>query len=74
MEENRQTDAHTRAKEYSFREFRLLLRQNGYYYVRSCGDHNIFSNDVKVISIPNHGKQLNRMLCRRLIKEYELVE
>ncbi len=63
-----------RAKEYTFRDFRILLRSNGYVFQRASGDHYIFSNDDNVISIPCHGKQLNRMVCRRLIKENNLIE
>ena len=64
----------TRAKEYTFRDFRILLRDNGYIFQRQTGDHYIFSNDYNVISVPNHGKKLNKMVCRRLIKENNLKE
>ncbi len=62
------------AKEYSFRDFRILLRQNGYVFSRNSGDHVIFCNDVNTISVPYKGKGLNRMLVRRLIKENNLKE
>ncbi len=62
------------AKEYTFREFRTLLRRNGYVFQRTSGDHIIFSNDVNTISVPFHGKNLNRMLALRLIKENSLKE
>lgn len=62
------------AKEYTFREFRALLRRNGYVFQRYSGDHQIYSNDVNTISIPFHGKNLNRMLALRLIKENGLKE
>ncbi|MCR5453170.1 MAG: type II toxin-antitoxin system HicA family toxin [Lachnospiraceae bacterium] len=61
-----------RAKEYSFREFRLLLKNNGYSFERMSGDHYIYTNGVTMISVPDHGKKLNRMVCRRLIKENNL--
>ena len=64
----------TRTKEYTYREFRLLLRDNGYVFQRQNGDHVIFTNDTNTISIPNHGKKLNKMICRRLIKENNLKE
>jgi predicted RNA binding protein YcfA (HicA-like mRNA interferase family) len=57
-----------RAKEYSFREFQLLLSKNGYDCKRVSGDHFLYTNGKTVISIPCHGKKLNRMLCRGLIK------
>ena len=62
------------AKEYTFRDFRALLRKNGYVFQRNSGDHIIFSNDVNTISIPFHGKEINRMLAQRLIKENNLKE
>ena len=62
------------AKEYTFREFRTLLRRNGYVFQRTAGDHLIFSNDKNTISIPFHGKEINRMLALRLIKENNLKE
>ena len=64
----------TKVKEYSFREFRRLLIDNGYVFLRNAGDHYIFSNGICTISIPDHGKKLNRMVCRRLIKENNLKE
>lgn len=62
------------AKQYSFRQFRILLRRNGYVFDRFSGDHCIFVNDVNTISIPFHGKEINRMLAQRLIKENNLKE
>lgn len=62
------------AKEYTFREFRSLLRRNGYVFQRYSGDHQIFSNDRNTISIPYHGKNINRMMVQRLIKENNLKE
>lgn len=61
-----------RAKGFSFREFSLLLKANGYAHTRTSGDHVIYSDGTNIISIPHHGKKLNRMVCRRLIKENEL--
>ena len=63
-----------RAKEYSFREFQLLLSKNGYKHMRVSGDHYLYTDGKTIISIPNHGKQLNRMLCRRLIHHNGLKE
>ena len=62
------------AKEYTYRQFRTILRKNGYVFDRYSGDHCIFSNDVNTISIPFHGKEINRMLALRLIKENNLKE
>lgn len=62
------------ARQYTFRDFRTLLRKNGYVYQRTSGDHIIFSNDYNTVSIPFHGKEINRMLALRLIKENKLKE
>lgn len=62
------------AREYTFRDFRTLLRRNGYVFQRTSGDHQIYSNDINTISIPFHGKEINRMLALRLIKENNLKE
>lgn len=62
------------AKQYTFREFRTMLRRNGYVFQRTTGDHLVFSNDKNTISVPFHGKEINRMLALRLIKENNLKE
>ena len=56
---------------YDSREFKALLKNNGYKSVRTTGDHEIFSNGVNTVPI---AKDLNRMICFRLIKELNLVE
>ena len=61
-------------KQYSVREFKILLRSNGYDYIRSSGDHDIYSNGKLKISIPVASKEVNKMLARRLIKENKLTE
>ena len=59
-------------KQYSPRQFRRILRNNGFTYIRSNGDHDIYENGSgKHISIP--ATRTNKMLCRRLIKENGLV-
>lgn len=59
-------------KQYGFREFKRLLRENGYELVRTSGSHYIFENrDSKTITVPLN---LNRMIEFRLIKEYELID
>ena len=58
-------------KTYTSREFEILLKQNGYIYERSKGDHNIYTKDGRHISFP--ATKMNRMVARRLIKEYNLI-
>lgn len=61
-----------KTKEYAFREFRIILTKNGYTLKRYSGDHWLYTNGENIISVPDHGKKLNRMLCRRLIKDNKL--
>lgn len=59
-------------KQYSSREFKKLLKNNGWYSTgRWDGDHEIFSDGVHTIPI---ALNLNRMIQFRLIKEFGLVE
>lgn len=57
-------------KTYTGREFKRLLIDNGYTCKRTNGDHAIYSNGERTISF--NTIKLNRMVARRLIKEYEL--
>lgn len=57
------------AKELTVKEMNKLLNANGFYEVRTNGGHKIYSNGTNSVSIPVHSKTVNRMLCRRLIKE-----
>lgn len=56
---------------YSTREFKLLLDRNGFEKIRCSGGHTIYKKDDKTITI---GRKMNKMICRRLIKENELEE
>ena len=59
-------------KIYSAREFACLLRNNGYSYDRTKGDHVIYYKEGRHISFTY--RNLNRMVVKRLIKEYNLRE
>lgn len=61
------------SKEYTVREARDILIHNGFERVRVSGGHGVYSNGVETVSIPLHGKNVNRMLFQRLIKQYNLV-
>ena len=61
-------------KQYTFRAFAKLLKQNGYFVGRKKGSHVIYINEEnKHISVP-YGKSINAMLAQRLIKENNLTQ
>lgn len=51
---------------WTTREFKKMLRENGYELVRSKGDHFTFKKGSDTITINN---RINVMVARRLIKE-----
>ena len=51
------------------REMKKILRDNGYEYQRCKGSHFIYSNGVNTIAV---NKDINRMVARRLLKQYNL--
>ena len=57
-------------KTYNRREFEHLLNKNGYELVRCRGSHFVYKKESTTISVP---KNLNKMIGRRLIKEYNLI-
>lgn len=63
--------AYRRTKQ--LREFEPILYRNGYRFARCNGSHFIYMNRTshKIITV---NKDLNRMVCERLIKENKLVE
>ena len=46
-----------------------MLDKNGYKLARCKGSHFIYKKENKTVSVP---KNLNKMICKRLIKEHEL--
>lgn len=48
-------------------EFERILKSLGYILGR-CGSHRVWTKDGKQVAVP-HGKQINRMLAKRLLKE-----
>ena len=60
-----------RMKTYSGREARRIVKANGWKLSRTKGDHWIYKNDKndRLLVIPT---RLNRMLWRRLVKEYDI--
>ena len=60
-------------KIFKTREFISILNRNGYIRIRTTGDHGVFSNGRRSIVITVKGKEINRMIARRLIKENNLI-
>ena len=57
-------------KTKQLREFESILTNNSFHYKRSNGSHFVYQNDKGRIITVN--KDLNKMVRRRLIKEYNL--
>ena len=57
-------------KQYSFKEFCKLIRKNGFELDHITGSHHIYKKKNRTLVV---NKDLNKMVCRRLIKEYDLV-
>ena len=52
-------------------EFKRILENNGYRFLRHAkGDHCIYSNGERSITIKR--SHVNKMIARRLIREYDL--
>jgi predicted RNA binding protein YcfA (HicA-like mRNA interferase family) len=58
---------------YKTRDFISMLNRNGFKRIRTTGDHGIFSDGERSIVITLGGKEINRMVARRLIKENCLI-
>lgn len=48
-----------------------LLEKNGWYFKRSGGNHDIYTNGVDCETIPRHS-ELNEILAKAIIKRREL--
>lgn len=58
-------------KQFSKKECKKIMKLNGYEVIRIKGDHLIYSNGIRSISIPDG--EPNKMLFRRIIKENNLI-
>lgn len=56
---------------WKYRDFVKLLNKNGFVLARQKGSHTIFTKGNIHISVPCRN-EVNRMLARRLIIEYNL--
>ena len=59
-----------RATQWTTREFRQMLEQNGYCLIREKGSHFLYKNAAGNAIVLNKG--INRMVARRLVKKYDL--
>lgn len=59
-----------KTKQWSSREFKKMLKKNGFFFVRQNGSHAIFKNDMGNEVVVN--SKLNQMVALRLIKENNL--
>lgn len=59
-----------KTKAYNTREFKRILLNNGFEILRTRGSHIIYKRNNETITI-NEG--INKMICRRLLKTYNLV-
>lgn len=62
----------SKVKAYTLKEFRRLMRNNGYKEVSCKGSHFKFEKDGCESIVMN--KDPNRMVVRRLVKEHGLIE
>lgn len=58
-------------KAYSDKEFKRILRANGFVFDRCTGDHMIYKrgSEMAIVSRP-----MSKMIARRLIKELNLKD
>ena len=65
-----------RKQEFSTKEFIHLLQQNGWKETRRKSSHITLSknNNAHIITVVDHGKEMNRCLARKLLKEAGLFD
>lgn len=45
-----------------------ILKSNGYYFLRSGGNHDIYTNGEIMIPVPRH-KEINEITAKEILKE-----
>ena len=48
-----------------------LMMQNGWYFKRDGGNHEVWTNGSKIEFIPRH-REINEMLAKSIIKKHRL--
>lgn len=61
---------YVRLTQFKVKEFKRILRDNGYKEVRCCGSHQTWSNGASKITLPT--VKLSPVIAARLIKENDL--
>lgn len=61
--------AKPRPRKWDSKEYHKMVKANGYVYKRNNGDHVVYTNGNRTISVPVN---VNKVLGLRLIKEYAL--
>lgn len=59
-------------KVYNDKEIKRILKDNGYFIVRTKGDHEIWEHKDSKRHITVPYKNINRMVWQRLVKEYNI--
>ena len=49
------------------RDLIKLLERNGWYKVRECGNHTVYTNGKDIESVPRH-KEVGEILAKAIIK------
>ena len=62
----------SKIKAVNRREAGKILRKNGWTYVRSCGDHDIYKhkNYEEIVSIP---QDVNFIMWQKYVKKFNLL-
>lgn len=50
-----------------YKELEKLLKNNGWYFLRSGGNHDIYTNGKETEALPRH-KEINELLAKAIIK------
>ncbi len=53
------------------RDLIRLFEQNGWYFLRDGGRHDVYTNGKETEPIPRH-KEINEILAKKLIKKHGL--
>lgn len=62
-------------RNYKLKDFKNVLKKNGYKSARMNGSHEIFERqDGDIISIPTSSNDICGPMAKRLIKEHNLKE
>jgi mRNA interferase HicA len=53
------------------RDLEKLFKDNGWYFLRSGANHDVYTNGIDIEMIPRH-KEVNEKLAKAIIKRREL--